>query len=1002
MNLSGIPQPQMDWTSTNLVEEFAKFQEHCELVFKGPLKEQEEDVHVTMLLLYMGAKGREIYRAANLSNADRKETKKIFQKVREHIAPIINPVFSRYQFNNITQGEKTTEQFITIIKNKATECDFGTMKDDMIRDRIIYGVSCTKLRERLLQVGNDLKLDKATKICQEFEYAASQIKMFNNVQESAPVHALSRPKGRMPSRSSGIQGRSSRNPSSMNSGRYTETSSNQCRIGERSHSTKCNRCGNKHTDMQCCPAKGTQCNNCKKWNHWSNVCKSRTVNEISNLSSELYIDCVENVDSIDCVTVKNGQMFTEILIGNSKKAVQMKLDTGSQVFDGIGLLPGECNIHVDPNATLVVHPPRRIPVALQDKVKQELTRMENMGVIAKISTPTEWCNNLVVTEKSNGDIRLCLDPRSLNSAIKRTHYPLKTLDDVLHKFGNAKYFTKLDLTSAYWSIQLSEESSYLTAFNSPLGVFRYLRCPYGLNVSGVFFLFRALEEALIGLEGVATIVDDICVWGSTRESHDRNLVAVLERALNKGIRFNSRKLEVGLTEFSYFGHVLTAEGLKADPAKIEAIKDMRPPTSKSELHVFCYDRDVIVENDHLPIQGLLKKPMHSIPARLQRLVLKLTPYRFQFRHMSGKKIPLADGLSRNARPETSPELNEGIEAHVCMVISSLPVSDRKLEEIRLHTKQDEQLCTLQQTIKFGWPKYKKACHQLIAAFWNYRDELSEVNGLIMKGEKIVMPRSLRSEMLKVLHSSHLGAQKCLSRARSIMFWPGISNDIIEMVNQCQICLEYRSSQQKEPLISSEIPDYPFQIAECDLFSLNEKNFMVMSDYYSSPAQLVQSRQLRSILPTVRENIIPRVPPPDVVKQKIAESKVKSKHYYDKNAKPLSPLNVGDSARIQRLDKSWSPAVVIKNHSDRSYIVETENGQQYRRNRKDLLKSKESPLLTHGALNSGLEMSVNDRMINVGSERTDSNKQPVVLNLPDNANYFTRAGRKVKPRAVTDL
>ncbi|XP_060584405.1 uncharacterized protein K02A2.6-like [Ruditapes philippinarum] len=241
-----------------------------------------------------------------------------------------------------------------------------------------------------------------------------------------------------------------------------------------------------------------------------------------------------------------------------------------------------------------------------------------------------------------------------------------------------------------------------------------------------------------------------------------------------------------------------------------------------------------------------------------------------------------------------------------------------------------------------------------------------------------MPRSLRSEMLKMLHSSHLGAQKCLSRARSIMFWPGISNDIIEMVNQCQICLEYRSSQQKEPLISSEIPDYPFQIAGCDLFSDSSQEFKEFSkswdfvhvkcspyhnqtnglaeamvkvakrilkkakddnsdpkigflEYRSTPladignfslAQLVQSRQLRSILPTVRENLIPRVPHPDVVKQKITESKVKSKHYYDKNAKPLSPLNVGDSARIQRLDKSWSPTVVIKFHSDRSYIVET--------------------------------------------------------------------------------
>jgi hypothetical protein len=1276
----------------------------------------------------MGAKGREIYHAVEMSDDDRKKPERIFNKIRAHIAPTLNPVFARYQFNNIVQGEKTMEQFITLVKNKAKDCDFGALKDDLVRDRIIFGVSSTKLREKLLQVGKDLKMDRCITMCQEFEYSVSQMKMFN--KDTSQVHALSmsdNSKSRTYSRGN-TQSRTVRQHGRTES-RPEHTGNQQAR------GTCCGRCGGSHTEDQRCPAKGTQCRKCSKWNHWSKCCKNIKVNEITEDFGDSF-----SIDSVDRIRCENGQVFTDLQIGNQEKAVKIKCDTGSQVnilplsvfhglgikaplkksksqltayngnilssmgeitlrckhlgtglvknvvfhimdtkspallgcescldfklielahsvqkgekgaqdgenvltresilrdystvFDGIGLLPGECVIHVDPTVTPVVHPPRRIPVALEDKVRQELNRMHEMGVIAKCEQPTQWCNNLVVTQKSNGDIRLCLDPRSLNKAIKRTPYPLKTLDDVLHKFGNAKYFTKLDLTSAYWSIQLSDESSYLTAFNSPLGVFRYLRCPYGLNVSGDF-LVRALEEALLGLEGVATIVDDLCVWGSTREIHDKNLKAVLDRAVTKGIRFNPKKLEVGVTEIAYFGHVLTSEGLKPDPAKIEAIKSLRPPTSKPELqvvlgmvnylsryvrdnlsevtapmrellhndvlfswqkpqsesfekmkecicketvlayydpskpltlqvdssshamgavllqdkrpiafasrsltesqrnmgqiskellscvfgltkfHQYCYGRDVILENDHLPLVGLLQKPMHSIPPKLQRLVLKLSPYRFEFRHVGGKTIPLADGLSRNASPETSPDLTEGVDAHVCMVISSLPISDKKLEEIRLHTANDAQLCALEQTIQIGWPNMKKDCDLLVSPFWNYRDELTVVNGIIMKGEKIVIPRSLRSQMLKILHSSHLGAQKCLSRARSVMFWPGISNDIIEMVNQCQICLEHRSSQQKEPLISSEVPEYPFQIAGCDLFSIGETNYLVMADYYSrypivhelsnmksstvishmkdimsqwgicekimtdggpcfvsqefdefakswnfehvkcspyhnqtnglaeamvkvakriiikakednsdprigfleyrstplvdignySPAQLALSRQLRSVLPTVTENLIPKVPSPDLVKQKISQSKARQKHYYDRDAKPLSPLKIGESARVQRSDKTWSPAIVLDNPTERSYIVETENGQIYRRNRRDLLKTSE-PVVRHGALDSGCEGQVNDEILDPGTnQQLNSAEQSNVRSSHSGTNYVTRSGRVITPRVRLDL
>ena len=107
------------------------------------------------------------------------------------------------------------------------------------------------------------------------------------------------------------------------------------------------------------------------------------------------------------------------------------LDEFVDVFTGIGLFPGECTIHLDPNAIPVVHPPRRVPIALRDRLKLELQNMEKQQVIVKVTEPTEWVNSMVAAEKPRtGKLRVCLDPKDLNKAIKRPHYPLPTLDDI--------------------------------------------------------------------------------------------------------------------------------------------------------------------------------------------------------------------------------------------------------------------------------------------------------------------------------------------------------------------------------------------------------------------------------------------------------------------------------------------------------------------------------------------------------------------------------------------
>ena len=255
----------------------------------------------------------------------------------------------------------------------------------------------------------------------------------------------------------------------------------------------------------------------------------------------------------------------------------------ADVFKGIGKFAGEYDIQLDPTVPPVVNPPRRVPIALRDRLKSELDRMEDLNIIVKVTEPTRWVNSLVVVEKPHSDkLRICLDPQSLNRAILRPHYPSKSFEDILPKLANAKFFTKLDARSGYWAIQLSLASSLLTTFNTPFGRYRYLRLPFGLNSSQDEFQ-RRIDEIYEGLPGIVTIVDDLLVFGATREEHDSNLHKVMQRSRERGVKLNIDKLEVGVPEVRYFGHILSDQGLKPDPDKIAAITQMEPPRNRAEL-----------------------------------------------------------------------------------------------------------------------------------------------------------------------------------------------------------------------------------------------------------------------------------------------------------------------------------------------------------------------------------------------------------------------------------
>ena len=154
--------------------------------------------------------------------------------------------------------------------------------------------------------------------------------------------------------------------------------------------------------------------------------------------------------------------------------------------------------------------------------------MENIGVIKKVTEPARWVSSMIPVSKSNGEIRVCLDPRELNQAIQRQHYPMPSIEDVTARMPNAKVFSKFDATSGYWQLKLTDESSLLTTFNTPFGRNKYVRLPFGINSAGEIWQ-RAMIEEFGDIEGVEIVVDDFLIWGENVAQHDERLEKFLNR-----------------------------------------------------------------------------------------------------------------------------------------------------------------------------------------------------------------------------------------------------------------------------------------------------------------------------------------------------------------------------------------------------------------------------------------------------------------------------------------
>ena len=275
-------------------------------------------------------------------------------------------------------------------------------------------------------------------------------------------------------------------------------------------------------------------------------------------------------------------------------------------------------IELEPDAIPHREGARRMSPDKAAKANQEVQNLLALGLIQPSYSP--WASGIVMVKKKSGELRFCCDFRPLNDVTVKDAFPLPRIDESLSRIANAKIFTSIDLAWAFWQIPLKKRDRRKTAFACELGLFEWRRMPFGLcNASATFQ--RSITRALQKIQQrhgsvVMAYIDDIVIATETIEDHLERIREVFECLREAGFKMRAEKCDFMRTETKYLGRVVSAEGIKPDPAAVSKIQEWMPPRNKEELQSFLgfanYYRDFIPFHAAKvqPMQELLRKNQH--------------------------------------------------------------------------------------------------------------------------------------------------------------------------------------------------------------------------------------------------------------------------------------------------------------------------------------------------------------------------------------------------------
>ena len=262
------------------------------------------------------------------------------------------------------------------------------------------------------------------------------------------------------------------------------------------------------------------------------------------------------------------------------------LEKYPKVFEGIGTLKKhEVRLYLDETVKLVAQPPRPVPFHLKKRLEEEIDKMEGADITEEHSGPAPWISNIVLAPKEVGSLRVTVDMRQVNKAIKNTHVPIPNVKDIKAQLSGCRYFTKLDLKAAFHQLTLDEESRYATVFHANGRLMHYKRLTMG-NLVASGELNKALQPVFGKIPNVHLMNDDMIIAAPTLKEHDNTVDAVLSKALEVGITFNPDQSIFNAKEVPFWGVIITKERIKPDPAKVKALHEAERPENKEELISF--------------------------------------------------------------------------------------------------------------------------------------------------------------------------------------------------------------------------------------------------------------------------------------------------------------------------------------------------------------------------------------------------------------------------------
>ena len=203
----------------------------------------------------------------------------------------------------------------------------------------------------------------------------------------------------------------------------------------------------------------------------------------------------------------------------------------------------------------------------------------------------------------------------------------------------------------------------------------------------------------------------------------------------------------------------------------------------TRFHTYTYGRKVTVYNDHKPLAAVLKRPVGENPIRLQRMLCHIMGYDFDFKYIKGKDLLIADALSRShTTNHTRSQSEEEIET-IGFVIQDQSVTSH-LKEIAEQTAKDNVLQSVIHLISENWSISKRPIPTEVFPFWSCKDQLSFNDGIIYRGDRIVVPATLRKSLTEKLHQPHMGVESTLRRARTSLWWPGMNSQLKQFISSC--------------------------------------------------------------------------------------------------------------------------------------------------------------------------------------------------------------------------